>query len=91
MEPLNSFERFMLVLGSCGYGALFMVPAVGLALHGETGDAGQGDSGPASAAVARASRSCQGATGRCDAGCHRLSERRVTRAFARITAGFEPA
>lgn len=33
-----------------------------------------------------------GATsGRCDDGCHRLSERRVTRAFARITAGFELA
>ncbi|MET4156724.1 hypothetical protein [Agromyces sp. PvR057] len=81
---MNSFDRFMLVLGSCGYGALFMVPAVGLALHGEAGEH-PSDVEP----TTRAPRTCQATSGRCDAGCHRLSERRVTRAFVRITAGYE--
>lgn len=85
---MNSFDRLMLVLDSCGYGALLMLPAVGLALHGEALDAAQGDSEPS--AVGRESRACQGISGRCDAGCHQLNDRRVTRAFARITAGLDP-
>ncbi|GAA1965686.1 hypothetical protein [Agromyces allii] len=87
---MNSFDRFMLVLGSCGYGALFMVPAVGLVLHSEALDAAPGDIEPAPASGTRGSRACQDTSGRCDAGCHRLNDRRVTRAFARITAGLEP-
>ncbi|WP_152030835.1 hypothetical protein [Agromyces aureus] len=90
---MNAFDRFMLVLGTCGYGAPFMVPAVGLVLHGEALDAAQAprdiESAPASGTCG--SRACQGASGRCDAGCHRLNDRRVTRAFARITAGLAPS
>ena len=77
-------ERHWLMLGASGYTASFMLPAAELVLAREARESGE------AASVARRSptpghRACEGASGRCDAGCDRLSGRRIDRLIRKLS------